>query len=805
MQTTTSGMTLRQPAVRWQDALPTGNGTLGALVHGHIRHEMVILNHEALWLRRAKPTVPDISAHLPELRRLLAAGQYQQATGFLDAKLREAHYAYQGVDPYHPAFDLLVEMETKAAFTHYRRSVDFSSGEVEVTWREGDTTFRRQLFVSRADDLVVMRISADRPGQIDCRTTLAAHETKSSVRMGVGTDVSGPAVPITFSSTATGTEMTLQARYDDGNAYGGLAHVFPQGGVTATDGEYVTVHGADEVLLVLALYANEASEEALPRLRDTLAATTPEYAALCARHVALHAPLFARMTLNLHDDAGRGQSTDELLMQAYDGDVPAGLLERLFAFGRYLLICSSRPGGLPANLQGVWNGDYAPAWASDYHNDENIQMNYWPALPGHLPETALPYFDYYDASLADYRNNAQAIFGCRGILAPIAQSTSGVMHGGPWLNWTAGAGWLAQLYYDYWLFTGDRTFLATRAVPFMREVALFYEDFLFAGADGTLVFSPSLSPENVPDIPGGSYATLNATMDVAIAKEVLTNLCTAVAELGLAEEHLPRWRAMVAQMPAYTLNEDGAVKEWLHPELRDNYEHRHQSHLYPVFPGFEVTEESHPELFAGMRTAVEKRLVVGLTSQTGWSLAHMANIYARLGDGDRALECLELLTRSCLGANLFTYHNDWRGQGITCHWGGPHNPPPFQIDANFGMTAAMLEMLVFSKPGLLKLLPALPARWPHGSAQGMLCRGGIELALTWDMQTGTLQATLCARHAQEVTVKFPAPVHTLQTTSAAAVAMSPLGPAYRTLTLSAGQSVTLDVNLEALKMTVPME
>ncbi len=429
------------------------------------------------------------------------------------------------------------------------------------------------------------------------------------------------------------------------------------------------------------------------------------------------------------------------MLDAYGGPVPTDLLSRLIDYGRFLLICSSAPGGLPANLQGVWNGDYAPAWSADFHNDENIQMCYWAALPGHLPETALPYFDYYDRCLEDYRANARAIYGCRGILAPIAQSTSGKIHPGIWLNWTAGAGWLGQLYYDYWLFTGDDNFLRERVVPFLKEVALFYEDFLVETPDGRLMFAPSLSPENVPNRPGASIAALNATMDVAIAREALTHLCAACERLQIEETGRARWQALLAKLPDYQVNADGALREWLHPDLPDNYAHRHHSHLYPVFPGLEITPEAAPSLFEACRVAVEKRLTVGLQAQSGWSLAHMANIYARLGNGDRALECLELLTRSCVGPNLFTYHNDWRSQGLTMYW-GPGIQPPFQIDANFGLTAAALEMLLFSTPGWVKFLPALPAKWSRGSFSGLLCRGGIEAGAEWDLSTGRLTATL---------------------------------------------------------------
>jgi alpha-L-fucosidase 2 len=323
----------------------------------------------------------------------------------------------------------------------------------------------------------------------------------------------------------------------------------------------------------------------------------------------------------------------------------------------------------------------------------------------------------------------------------------------------------------------------------MEQVALFYEDYLFEGEDGRLVVAPSLSPENRPDVPHTGLATVNATMDVAIAREVLGNLCAACEMLGIRAQEIARWRGMLDRLPPYEVNPEGAMREWLWPGLADNYHHRHQSHIYPVFPGIEVTAESDPELYEACRVAVEKRLVVGLASQSGWSLAHMANIYARLGEGERALECIELLTRAATGPNLFTYHNDWRGQGLTLH--GPN--PPFQIDANFGLTAAVLEMLVFSRPGTIKLLPALPAAWERGSARGIACRGGVVVDVDWDLGARRVRATLTSRTAQQVTVKFPASLAALTTEAPAAA--SPYGPSYRKVDLPEGQAVALDATL----------
>ena len=240
-------------------------------------------------------------------------------------------------------------------------------------------------------------------------------------------------------------------------------------------------------------------------------------------------------------------------------------------------------------------------------------------------------------------------------------------------------------------------------------------------------------------------------MDVAVCREALGNLCEACDTLGIEAEGVSRWRGMLGKLPDYAINEDGAMCEWLHPDFKDNYHHRHQSHVYPVFPGLEVTVESDADIFEACRVAVEKRLVIGLASQTGWSMAHMANIYARLGEGNRALECMEILSRSSLGPNLFTYHNDWRQMGLSLGGKIGH----FQIDANLGIAAAVLEMLVFSKEGLVKLLPALPKKWMVGEVTGIHCRGGIVVDMKWDVEAEMFSATLTSNSEQQVRISVP--------------------------------------------------
>ncbi len=723
-------------AQKWDRAMPTGNGRVGALVFGNIENETIILNHDSLFFTTQKPTLPDVSEHLPKLRKLVEQGNYEEASRYY--RDVEIEYNHQGSDSYHPAFNVTIDMPMAGKVTDVERIVDFETGEVIVRWKQEDVTYERKVFVSRKDDVVVMSISSSKPGMINCKVGLLPTGLERR-EVGDGTNVRVPRfpigrvakirldeVPITFNLSARKEVLTLVGKYDvggkynlvGGDEYGGLALVKVKGGEAETSNLQVTAEAADEVLTIMKLFANEESGTALRRIGDDIRGLGLDYDELLKRHLALHRELFMRVELDLGGrEKNRSLPHEKLVNEALHGQAMNALLERMFDFGRYALICSSGTTGMPANLQGVWNGEYGPPWAADYHNDMNIQMNYWQVLPGNLAEIALPYFDYYESMLDDWRTNARNIAGCRGVLAPISGTSHGLapLH---WSYWTAGAGWLAQPFYDYWLHTGDRKFLEERAVPFMKEVALFYEDFLVEGEDGRYVFIPSFSPENTPSNTKVT-CSINATMDIAVAREVLHNLCEGCEFLGLEKEGVKRWRRMLTKMPPYLINEDGALKEWSHSDFKDNYEHRHMSHLYPVYPGWEVTREKSPKLFAAARAAMARKMEE-LEYPCCWSYVLAASTFARLEQGEEALKALEVVARGYVLPNLFTtlWLYNWK-------------EPMYQFEAASGIPAAMMEMLLFSEPGTIRLLPALPKAWSGGSVKGLLGRGGFEVDICW--------------------------------------------------------------------------
>ncbi|MEC0241142.1 glycoside hydrolase N-terminal domain-containing protein [Paenibacillus dokdonensis] len=736
---------------KWREALPTGSGKIGAAVYGGVHRETVMLTHGDLWWQSRTPDLPDVSGRLPELQRLMLEGQEAQAEPILVDELHRTGYDPVMAVPL-PLGDLTIMSAVDEGFKHYSRELDMQTGEVTVRWKDRGAAFERALFASRPEDMIVMELRAEGSDTLQARLSLGLHDP-SDVRRPPGRPESP--LPTEVESGSDGSFVWYAAQNDNGSDFGAVARLISEGGTVTADGAEAVIGDSGKVLVLLRMFVHGSREQEWKRLKAELAAEERGYLELLDAHVREHKALFGRMSLDLGAE-GRGRSNEELLLAAYQGEVPLAMMEKMWAYGRYLLISSSREGGSPCHLYGLWCGEYRGFWAFNMAN-ENLQMIYWQALSGRMPELLLPVFDYMERLMDDFRLNARHLYGCRGIFIPAPSAPdSGLLKtiAPHIIHWTGAAGWIAQHYYDYYLYTQDRDFLRNRALPFLREVALFYEDFFITGEDGQLISCPSNSPENRPGNGAGGPkgTTVNATMDFAIAKEVLSRLVAGAEGEGLYPEEIPVWRELLGRIPAYQINEDGAVREWMHPAYGDEYHHRHQSHLYPMFPGKEVRRDKDPALFDAFLTAVKKRLVVGLKEQTGWSLAHMANLYARLGEGNLALECLDLLSRSAVINNFYTLHNDWRnmGIGLSMDWA------PFQIDANMGWTAAVQEMLLYSEPGLMRILPALPDRWGCGRANGMLACGNIETDVDWDLEKGMLNVRLKSLTTdQQVAVELP--------------------------------------------------
>jgi alpha-L-fucosidase 2 len=803
------GMTMITPSAQWREALPSGNGTIGALVYGSINKERVLFNHNELWYMGKIAELPDMSAELPVVRKMMLEGNYLDANDHYKNILREKGFdGKNGV--YHPAFDMLVTSDCEFLFEDYSRTLDFETGEVEVKWRDGDTRFSRRLFVSIPDNISVMSIKADQSKAVSGDVTLDIHDLKDAIQQNGSFFDPG----FTYETTVEDDFVVFRADGSDGGQFGGVLRVIVKNGESQVlikpgkeKGNLIRFGAADEVVLMVGFFANEESVTAVPRLKKELAAFESDYDVLFNRHKTLHSKRFNTMSINLNLSGKNDTPNEYLLLDAYQNPASPELIQKLFEYGRYLLISSSRAGGYPANLQGIWNGDYRPPWSSLYGINENLEMNYWQALPGNMQESMMAFYDYFDAHMDDFRYNAKQLWGCRGIyIPPFMSPESGILRitAPHVINWTDAAGWLASFYYDYYLFTGDEDFLINRAVPFMKEVVLFYEDYMVKDENGKNMLLPAQSPENQPkdkvifDPATGRSKSIkvqiNSTIAVAVSKEVFTNLIVSCEKLGIEKNDVKRWKKLLADMPEYKINDDGALCEWLHPDFKDNYEHRHQSHIYPLFPGQEITEESNIELYNACKVAIEKRLTIGLQSQTGWSLAHMANVYARLGDGAKAKEALNILSRCCLGQNFFTYHNDWRAMGATLpfFWG---RTAPFQMDANFGIAAAVIEMLCGSSAHMVRILPALPEEWKTGEFKDMLTRAGVRTSVKWDMGKKEINIILVAERNTDFDLKLPGEMKEIECSESDILKKSKYGENYRALRLEKGQEIKLLVKL----------
>jgi len=451
-------------------------------------------------------------------------------------------------------------------------------------------------------------------------------------------------------------------------------------------------------------------------------------------------------------------SNNELLDRAYADGADGELVAKLWEFGRYLFASGTREGGYPFPLYGLWHGTANPQWSQNVAN-ENVEMIYWHACPGDMAELVRPLIHYYYNKIPDSRENAMKLFGCRGIAVSVYSTpVSGLIAPNvPVItNYTGCAGWLSRHFYEYWLYTRDSELLESEILPFMLESARFYEDYIVYGADGKLIIAPSVSPENTPSnlmppagsgpIPHPNPVVRNALMDVGILRDLLESLIELNETRPLDRERVALWKRMLEALPEYAVNADGTVKEWLSDDLSDNYRHRHLSHIYPLFPGGEV-RKGHP-LFDSFVSAVNLR---ELGAQSGWSLAHMAAIYARTGDAEAAFECVNTLVRSCLLQNFFTLHNDWRDMALTLN---ANSGAPVQLDALMGIVNAVQEMLMRWDKGRVNLLPACPRALSKGSFDGWRIPDA-HVSCEWDADNGRMSARFTAVRDTSFTVSFP--------------------------------------------------
>jgi alpha-L-fucosidase 2 len=727
---TERGFFTLQPAGSWEEALISGNGRHGALVYGQPVDETIVINHARLYMPLHEPLLPpDTASQLAGIRELLAKGEYQRAADLVvEISKREGFGDKRWTDPFIPAFDLKVEMKSGGECRDYSRSVDFQTGVASVHWESTNGAFERRLFVSRTEDVVALSIKGPGKGQVTCNLALTQRPIEGQGGWWPDWQFTNGIKEVAISAEPSWLVYRSQFKRSwpgSLQGYEGVARVINRGGSLTREGSKIRVTKADEVLVLLRVAVlPDYSASQVPALKRELRALNANFDWLLARHAKVHGEMFNRARLDLGGGADRKLALEQLIGRSHVGATSPALLEKEFDAARYAVLSSS--GELFPNLQGIWNGTWGPPWSADFTQNGNVQSAIAANLSANFAEGMEPYFRYLESQVLQYRENARRLYGCRGIHVASRTSTHGLNNHfdstWPMTFWTAGAGWAAHFFYDYYLYTGDREFLRQRALPFMKEAALFYQDFLIPGPDGRWLFSPSYSPENNPGN-SPSQACINATMDVSVAKELLRNCIAACRTLGCDADKIQQWESMLAKMPDYQINGDGALKEWTTPLLDDNYAHRHCSHLYALFDGLPQEIATNQPLRDSFKVAVDKRVAFRRTNANGemaFGAVQIGLAAASLGEAETSGEVVDWL------ANLY-----WTPALTSTH--NAHSL--FNTDICGGLPAVIIKMLVASDPGLLQLLPALPAKWPKGRIEGVKTRGQVTLRhLEWDEQ-----------------------------------------------------------------------